>query len=275
MTSVTSPVMELDNRPATRRAVIADLVGHRNVLWALARTDFQVRYKRAVLGVLWVVVLPVMQAAILATILSRVIKFGGGHDFAAYVVSGVLPWAYFAGVLEKASTSIVDGAGMADKIWFPRALLPIVHCMAALVGLGISLCIVVVAMPVLGVTLDAKILLLVPAALLLVLFTTGLSLVMAALHVHYHDVRHLVSASVLLWFYATPIFYPASLLKGYRGLLDFNPMTGVITLFHMATVGAGGPWHRSVTVSVFTTVALLVAAVEIYRRQDRLLVDKL
>jgi ABC-type polysaccharide/polyol phosphate export permease len=268
-------VLELDDRPATRRGTVAEVVRHRKLLAALARTSFQVRYRRAVLGVLWVIAIPLLQAAVLAAILSRVARFGDMPNFAVYVLSGILPWAYLASSVGEASTAIVSGSSLADKIWFPRAVLPLVEPLAALAGLGISMVVLVVALPVLGEDLGLRLLLLVPACALLVAFVASTGLVLSALHVYFRDVRHLVSAGLLLWFYGTPIFYPPSLLGEARGLLDFNPATGIVSLFRLATIGSPDPWARAVIVSVATTVVLLFVALEIYRRHDRLFADRL
>lgn len=241
----------------------------------LARKDFQTRYKRATFGVLWAVAVPVLQAVVMAVVFSRVIRVDTGVNFAAYVMTGILMWAYFAATLSTGSTAIVEGSGLTDKVWFPRAVLVIVPSLANLVGLGVSLVALVMILPFLGVDLGLRLLLLVPAALLLVAFTTGLTLLLAALHVYFRDVRYFVQAALLVWLYVTPIIYPKRLLGGLAPLADLNPMTGVVSLFHLATVGREPNWERPVLVSVVVTLVLIAAAVEFHRRRDRLFVDQL
>jgi ABC-type polysaccharide/polyol phosphate export permease len=146
---------------------------------------------------------------------------------------------------------------------------------ANLVGLAVSTALLIVLAPLLGGSVGAGVLWLVPGLVLLVLFTTALSMVLAALHVYFRDVRFLVQAALLVWFYVTPIIYPASFLGGLRTLVDLNPMTGVVTMFHAAVVGADGNWVRPVAVTVVATIALVGVAVAAYRRHDRLFVDQL
>jgi lipopolysaccharide transport system permease protein len=155
-------------------------------------------------------------------------------------------------------------------------LLPLVPTLANLVGLGASLVVLIVAMPILGVSLTPRLLLLVPGVILLVALAASLSLCLAALHVYFRDVRFLVQAALVVWFYATPIAYPRALLGPRLGsLLDLNPVTGVVVIFHEATVGRAGPLVRPVVVSVVVTVVLAVLAIEGNRRHDRLFVDLL
>lgn len=265
--------VDLDPKPATRIAIIQEFWHHRDVLAVLARTDFQVRYKRAAFGVAWAVVVPLLQAVVLAVVFSHVVRYGG-RGFGVYVLSGVLPWSYFGGAVGTGATAVVDDAELTEKVWFPRSLLPVVPALSSTVGLLVSLVALVAALPLLGVTPGPRLLLLVPATLLLILFTAALSLVLAALHVYFRDVRYLVQAALLLWFYCTPIIYPASLLGRLRVVVEINPLTGVLAMFRAATVGEGhvrGP----VVVSVVATVALVIAAIEAYRRHDRLFADLL
>ena len=276
MPSSSADVLDLDDRPASRRAWLLDVWNHRGVLAMLAKADFQVRYKRASFGVLWAVAVPVLQAVVLAVVFAKVIKVGNGRAFGAYVLGGVLAWSYFAGTVSAGSTAIVDGTGLTDKVWFPRALLPLVPTLANMVGLLVSLVALLVALPVLGVDVGWRLLLLIPAVVLLAALSAALSLCLAALHVYFRDVRFLVAASLLVWFYLTPIAYPRHLLGSRLGtLIDFNPMTGVVLLFHAATVGGDGPWRRALIVSVLATVLLTAVAVEVNRRHDRLFVDLL
>lgn len=277
MTATTTPirVLDLDGRPPRLRAWLQELWRCRDVLRALARSDFHARYKRASLGIAWAVLLPLVQAAVLTVVFSRVIRVGTGAGFGAYVLAGVTAWGYFSPTLGTAATSIVESSGLTDKVWFPRALLPMAPAVANLVGLGISTALLLVLAPMLGGHVGVESLWLVPGVVLLVAFTVALSMVLTALHVYFRDVRYIVQAALLVWFYVTPVMYPAKALGGLRAVIDLNPMTGVVALWHAAVVGADGAWLRPVAVSALITLVLVGVAVEVYRRRDRLFVDEL
>jgi ABC-type polysaccharide/polyol phosphate export permease len=268
-------VLELEARPETRRAWLSDLWAHRDVLDMLARKDFQTRYKRASFGIVWAVFVPLLQAAIMAVVFSRVVRVGSGKNFAVYVMSGVIAFSYFSSVVSAGSTAIVDGSGLTDKVWFPRAMLVVVPALSNLVALAVTTVAVLVAMPIFGIHVGGQIMLFVPAALLLVGLSIGLGLVLGALDVYFRDVKFMVLAAMMVWIYVTPILYPQKLLRGIGPWLDANPLTGVVVLFHMATVGSGGPWVRPVVVSIAVTLVLLVIGAEAQRRHDRLFVDLL
>lgn len=245
----------------------------------LARKQFNVRYKRAAFGVLWAVAVPAIQALTLAVVFSHLVNARNGYSYAAYVVVAVLGWGYFNQCLASGSSAIVDGSSLADKLWFPRSILVLAECLANLPGLLISVVLFLILLPLFGVDFAWHTLLLIPAILLLVTFCTVLCLSLAALHVYFRDVRYLVSASLLVLFYLTPIAYPQRRLVHFGAWLDFNPLTGLANLFHLAAVGHPALWAtdltRSVLVTIGVTIVLAVAALEAHRRHDRLFVDLL
>jgi lipopolysaccharide transport system permease protein len=268
------PVLELDPGPESRRAWLGAMWDHRGVIWVLARKDFQARYKRATLGVLWAVMVPLLQGAVMALIFSHFVH-ARGVSYGAFVLSGVLPWSYFSTNLPTGATAIVDGTALTDKVWFPRAILPLVPCLSGVVGLGISMIVLIVLAPLLNAHVGVDLLVLVPACALLIAFTVALTSVLGALQVYFRDVRFIVTAALMVWLYATPILYPQYAVGALARWLDFNPMTGIVTLFHIAVLGGAGPWVRSVAISVAATLVLLVIAIEAHRRHDRLFVDLL
>ena len=240
----------------------------------LARSDFQIRYKRAVFGIAWSVLVPLLQAAVLILVFSKFARFADFDGYPVFVLSGVACWSYFSGTIGTGSTAIVDQSTLTDKVWFPRALLPLVPALSGLVGFLVSIAAVIVVAAVQH-GLSAQLAILPLAIALLVVFTAALSLVLAALHVYFRDVRFLVQAALLVWFWATPIAYPQSFVEGLAPWLSLNPVTGIVTLFRMSFIGADHAWGTAVLVSVVTTLALLVVTVEVHRRHDRLFVDLL
>lgn len=270
------PVLMLDGRPPTRRAWLRDVWAFRSILVTLARKEFKTRYKGAALGMIWAVAIPLLQAAVLTFVFSRAIRGGvsGVEHYGAYVLSGMLAWSFFGTSLMPATTAIVDGANLTDKVWFPRILLALTPPLANLVGLAVTHVALLGLLPVFDVDYSARLLVLPLALLLLIAFTISLSAVLAAAHVYFRDTKYLVQAALMVWLYMTPIIYPASLLGRWEGWLDANPMTGVVTLFRYATIGADDI-GRAVTVSVAVTLVLTILAVEIHRRHDRRFVDLL
>jgi ABC-type polysaccharide/polyol phosphate export permease len=127
-----------------------------------------------------------------------------------------------------------------------------------------------------GVHPGLNTLLLVPAMALTIVITASFSLVLAALQVYFRDLRFLIQAALMAWFYATPIFYPMSAVgTRIEPWLKANPATAFVELFRVATVGADKGWITSLWWSLGWCSVLLAAAVALYRRFDRVFADLL
>jgi len=264
--------------PASLRILLADAWRSRDLVLALARKDFFVRYRRASLGVLWAVGLPLVQAVVLTVVFSRIGRFPTGTSYAAFVFSGMVAWSYFSATFTTGSTAIVDNAGMANRIYFPRMALPAIGVIANLYSFVVTLIILLGICLGFRVHLGVPVVLMLPATVLMVLLTLAFSLFASALHVYFRDVRFLVQASLIAWFYLTPIFYPIDLKAidgALKAVLLVNPMTGVVEVFRAATVGADSELGLSVAISCLWVVVLLGVALVLHRRYDRLFTDLL
>lgn len=271
------PILALDHRPVPLHQWLGGLWQFRGVLLALSRKDFQVRYKRASLGVIWSVALPVLQSVVMVFIFSRVGHFGTGHaySYGGFVLAGMVPWVFVSTSIMASTTAIVDASSLTDKVWFPRAILALVPPCANLILLATSSVILLAELPVVGVTPSWRLLVLVPGSVLAVAFSAAVGMVLAAMYVYFRDLKFMVAAAVIVWLYLTPIVYPSSSLGSTGRWLDFNPLTGIVGLFQSGAVGSPAPSARALVVSVGATVALTVVAVWLHRRHDRLFVDLL
>ena len=126
------------------------------------------------------------------------------------------------------------------------------------------------------VRIGLRALLLIPATLLMIALTTSLSMVVAALHVYFRDMRYVVQALLLPWFWASAIFFSLNLVRGaLRTIVELNPATGMILLFRAAVVGADPYLSTALWWSCIWTVIFAVIAIALYRRFDRVFVDLL
>ena len=267
---------ELDGQSASLAVLARDIIASRHLLVMLARKDFFVRYRRASFGLLWAVVLPLLQAVVLAVVFSHIARIHTGTNYPTFVYSGIVPWVFFAGTLPGAVGSIVDGQELATRIYFPRIVLPLVTVAANLYGFLPSLVILFGFALVGHVAFGLNWLLLMPAMVLMVLLTSAISVVAAALQVYFRDTRYFVTAALTAWIYVSPVLYPLHLApKLLQTVMNVVPTTGMVELFRAGSVGADPGWATSLAWTLGWVVGLLLLAVWIYRRFDRVFVDLL
>lgn len=274
--SWTSEGFDLAGESTPLRVLLRRMIASRKLLVMLAKKDFFVRYRRASFGLTWAVILPLVQAIVLAAVFSHILRFHAGTNYPTFVYSGLVPWFFFSMSLPLATTSIVDGQEMATKVYFPRALLPLVPIGSGFYGYVPAALILVGFALVFHVHLGLNWLLLLPATILMVILTSAFSLVLAALQVYFRDVRYLVTAALTVWLYLTPVLFPPGQLPGLmRHIIAVVPTTGMVELFRAGSVGAQPGWVGSLLVTAGWTAGLLVVAALLYRRYDRVFVDLL
>lgn len=246
----------------------------RELLVILARKEFHVRYRRATLGILWALALPLLQALVLAVVFSRVARIHQTVHYGAYVLVGMVGWSFFSMAYGLAGTAIVDGTDLSSRVYFPRVLQPLAQVASTLYGYIATLLIAVGLLPVLGAPLGARLLWLLPATALLIATTLGFVLVTCALHVYARDLRYVITAMLMVWLYVTPVVYLPSAVPGIlRKVVEINPLTGVIDLFHAAIMPVG--LLVPVGITLAWTVGLLVLGFALHCRYDRVFADLL
>jgi lipopolysaccharide transport system permease protein len=265
----------LRGEPTPPLALLKDVWAAFPLVLMLARRDFFVRYRRTAFGLVWSVALPVIQALVLAVVLHRVANFKVTH-FPLFLITGMVGWTYFVTTLSAGSTAIVANSTMSSRIYFPRAVLPLATCMSNVFGLVIGVVIAVAIAVGQGIEPGLHTLWLVPAIVMLLLVSIGLTLVLSALHVYFRDVQFFVQAALFAWFYVTPVFYPISYVHGLlRDVTLVNPVSGSIEMLHAAVVGTDtGLFPAAVSGCVWTFVLLLIG-LSLHCRFDRRFADLL
>lgn len=254
--------------------LLREVLGARDLISTLGRKNFFVQYRRASLGLLWAVGLPLVQAVVLAVVFSRVARFDV-PDYAVFVFSGMVAFTFFQSALVSGATSIVDNAGLSSKVYFPRAVLPLAQCVTSSYTLAVSIAVLALFAVVLGAPVGVHTLLLLPGVALLVALSTAFALVLSVTHVYLRDTKYLVQAAALAWLWLTPVVYPLTAVDGWlRAVLVVNPLTGIVQLFHAAfarDVGSLAPaWGTVAWVVVLAAVGVLL-----HCRHDRVLADLL
>ena len=275
---------ELSGPGTPVRTLLATTWRTRQVLLVLARKDFFARYRRTSLGLLWALGLPLIQAAVLTVVFTKVVHVGarvniahGSHiSYAVFIYSGMVVWSYFAGNMPGSATSVVDNTGLAGKIYFPRMMLPLLVVTTGLYPLAISLVVLLTLTLVLQHSVGPEFLLVVPGSLLAIGITASFGLMLSALHVFFRDVKFLVQAAMSVLFYVTPVIYSLSTApESVRPFLALGPMAGPVELCRMATVGADPSWPLAVLGGVGWMVVLGSIGLVLHGRFDRVFVDRL
>ncbi len=254
---------------------VRELWRYRELLGFLTLRDIKLRYKQTVLGFAWTVVQPA------STVLVFVVFVGwmgglaaGSDDYTLLVLSGVLPWTFFANATSNAANSLIGNERLVTKTYFPRVMLPAANVGAAAFDFLVCLALLGIVAAVSGVVPTVNLLLAPVVIALLALTAFGVGTLLSALIVAQRDFRYLMTFGVQLWMFATPCIYmnPANIAPAAQRWMPLNPVYGLILNFRAAVLGTE-PDFVSLTMSACVAVAAAVVGLAYFRRVERTMAD--
>ncbi len=230
--------------------LLADVSSSRELLWNLTLRELRGKYKRSALGWAWSLLNPLSTMAIYTFVFGVILPAStsipampnGKKVFALYLLCGLLPWNFMAQTTSVAMGSLVANGGLVKKVWFPREVLVFATAASMLFSFLIEASLLTAALLVFGTMALPWLPVVLVLTLLLGCFATGLALVLAAANVYFRDLSYLWGIFLQLWFFATPIVYPISLVSKRLGashpvlltLYRANPMAVFVETYRRA-----------------------------------------
>jgi len=243
---------------------------YRHLLGNLVLRDLRVKYKGSSIGFAWSFLHPLLMAAVYTVAFKYIVRIQVEH-FPVFLLTGLLPWTFFSAAVTTATGSIADNAPLVRKVAFPRVVLPLAAVASQFVQFLLMYAAVVPVAAVLGVAPSVALLALLPLVCLELLLASGVALVGATAYVYFRDTRHLLDVLLQVWFWATPIVYPLSLVpERFQWLSRLNPMTLLVESCHEVVLQHQWPDPAVVAGLVaWTAVALGLGAWLFFRHERR------
>ncbi len=246
----------------------------RELVWFLALRDIRARYKQALLGLAWSVLQPVAAAVALVVVFRRFIDVpSDGYPYAVFALLGYAAWTYVSSSIGAVTGSLLGDPALVTKVYFPRIVIPIAAIVPGLVELGVTFAVTAVLMVITGTALAVQAPLLVFVVVFAMVTALGAGLWLSTLNVLYRDVGHGVAFVLQLWFFASPVAYPTSLVaRDWQLVYAINPVVGVIDAVRATVLGA--PARPAVIAVSFASAAvLLLSGALFFQRLERRFAD--
>jgi lipopolysaccharide transport system permease protein len=210
---------------------------YRVMIGGLVRRELRARYAGSVLGMLWTILSPLCLLLVYVVVFSTILQVrftteGGNLSFALYLLAGLLPWLAFQEGIIKATTAIIDNAGIVKATHFPAAVLVVSSVLATCVTLIVSLLLLVIALLLMGYGFWWNLAYLPVLILLQGILALGIGLVTVSLHTLIRDTLPVLQMFFMMWFYLTPIIYPLTYVpERWAAVFSWNPATSFITAY--------------------------------------------
>lgn len=276
--------------------IIADtreVVESRELLLNLVRRELRSKYKGTVLGWAWSLINPLATTAIFTIVFSTIMRVnppvgaGGLHNYSLFLLGGLLTWNFMAGAVQGGQGVLVANGNLIKKTYFPRRLLVIATVISSFVSYAIEMAVLAAIYVLFGVNILPWLPFTVIVMVGLAVFALGLALMLSVVNVYFRDMSHLISLFMQLWFYATPVIYPISLIQGIQNgsswasklpvttLYELNPMVGFVEPIHDMLYSGRMPDWPPVVIAVGMTVVFLWLGNRVFGRLESRLAEEL
>jgi lipopolysaccharide transport system permease protein len=196
-----------------------------------------------------------------------------------FYLPGITLWTLFSNGLLNTAGTFNANAGVFGKVYFPRLVMPIATILSSMIALGLQMSLFLILVLVyylagthIQVTSYAAltpVLILIAAGLAM-----GLGTLLSSVTTKYRDLHKLVSVSMRLLMFGTPIIYPLSQVNGInRQILLLNPMTSVVEAFRYSWLGQGTFTWSGLLYSTIFMLIVLIWGVLVFNRAEKVAMD--
>ena len=254
---------------------------YRGLVRLLVNRELTVRYKRSALGVWWTLLNPLLTTAIMWVVFGQI--FGGGRfgttgdePYVLYLLAGVLFITFFGQGLLATGAAITGSASILTKVYVPAEVFSFATSIAGAANFLISVIPLLAVQLIVGTGIPWTIVLAPIPIVAMLAFVTGLGMLVAAAAVRFYDVVELTRLGVTLLTYATPVFYPVSIIpERFLPLVHANPLYSYLEVFrslmYRGEIPPGWQWG----VMIGSALLALAFGVWVFSRSWRSLVSSL
>lgn len=231
--------------------------------------DLRKRYKRSVLGYCWSMLNPLLMMIILSIVFSKIMQ-QRVHDYAVFLFSGMLPWAYFNLTVRGCLDTVRANARIMDQVSVPKYIFALSTAFSGLVDFFLSIIPLILVTIVLGREVPATILLIPILLVPLFFFSLGVALIFAVSNVFFEDTQHLVAVLLQALYFLCPILYSREMLPSWLiPWVSLNPLFTLIEsirgLFYYGTI----PSIETFALHLICSTLTLLLGLYIFSKADK------
>jgi lipopolysaccharide transport system permease protein len=256
---------------------------YRGFIASMVRRDFAHRYVGSVLGAAWLVLNPLAFIVIYTLVFSQVMQSrvqgrvgAGPYAYGVFLCAALLPWTFFAEMLNRCLTVFLDHRTLLKHQNFPRSVLPAVAVLSASLTFAIVYGLFLAFLLLTGNWPGWKVLGLLPPLAIQQALAVGLGVALGTLNVYFRDVAQATGVVLQFWFWLTPVVYPIEIVPpAGQWLLRANPMLPLVTAYRTLVFERAWPDWWSFLWPLAVAIAALAFAQLVFRRLGQDMVDEL
>lgn len=275
---------------------VREVLSARELLANLTLREIRGQYKRTIFGQLWSLVNPLASMLVYTIVFAFILRAtpppgnpSGLDIYPVWLLCGLLPWGFFAAVVQAGMGSLIGNAGLVQKVWFPRIVLPLSSAGAVGFNWLFEMAVLIVVLMICGSWILPWLPGVVAMMVLLAVFAAGIALMLSIANVHFRDTQHFMGILLQIWMFMTPIIYPITLIQqrsamagGLLGtqitiydLYRLNPMERFVAVFRDLLYNNRWPAVDDVVYCLLAALVVFALGLLVFRRNEQELAEAL
>ncbi|MPM14259.1 hypothetical protein SDC9_60621 [bioreactor metagenome] len=247
---------------------LAAISRYRFLLQQLVDRDFKTKYKRSVLGVFWSFLNPLLTMLVQYVVFSTLFK-SDIPNYPVYLLTGIMCFTYFSETISQCMLSIVGNASLITKVYVPKYIYPLSKSLSSGINLLLSMIPLLLVMLLTGLWPKLAFLLLPFGLICLFVLSLGMGMLMATFMVFFRDTQFLWGVMSMLWMYATPIFYPESIIPEKLMLFyKMNPLYHIIRFCRSVLIDGISPEPKAYLLCLIACFVPLLLGLLVFKWQQ-------
>lgn len=234
----------------------------------LIKRDFKKKYKRAVLGVLWSVLSPLLQLLVLSLVFTQ---FFGRHmpHYTIYLFSGNLLFSYFSDATTGGMRALLANASIFTCVNVPKYMFLFSRIVQSFINFLLTLLVYFIFVAIDGIPFRMSFFALIYPVVFLTVFNMGVGMILSALYIFFRDIEYLYSIFTMLLMYMSAIFYSVDAYAAHtQRLFLLNPVYVYIKYFRIIVVDGGFPSLEYHLLAAGYAIILFLIGFFIYRKNN-------
>ena len=248
--------------------MLSNIKEHGFLFSELVKRDFKKKYKRTFLGMLWSLISPLLTLLVLTLVFKSFFGDKTEH-YTIYVFCGNIIFSFFSDATGGAMSALLSNADVFSKINVPKYLFLLSRIVSSLINFSLTFLVFILFCILDGIVFKWSFFCLIIPISALIIFNTGIGLILSALYIFFRDIQYLWSVFTMLLMYLSAVFYT---LDGFapeiQRLFLLNPIFVYIKYFRIVVIDGTVPSTKfSLLTLGYAALAFTVGAL-IYKKYN-------
>ena len=236
----------------------------------MARTNLRAQHFNTAFGLFWLVLNPLLLAAVYFLLVYIRRSGSRGVDFFAHLLAGLFAYYFISDSIRLSVKSVTGGGRLILNTAFPRALLPLSGVITAFMRFLPTLIVYIPVHIIAGLPVGPSLLWIFPLIFLMFVLASGAAMLVSALQVYFRDVKNFLPYFLRVWLYASPVLYYAKEVPdGIRWILVVNPLGGLLTAWSDVIILGHAPEADALALAAAWAFAIFVVGAGFFISRER------